>query len=207
MLPLGISRSLPKAREQESRKINEPERRMIQVVNIVGSGATGVELDLERLADDIDEPVARYDPDKYPGMYLRLGDGEPLITVYRTGKYIITGADSDDELSSLRERFLSFFVETGVLEKPEDEWFSVQNYVCTGDLGGAQNLNALAIGLGLERTEYEPEQFPGLIYRPDSRDCVILIFGTGRVVVTGAREFEIAEQAFKQLQMTLSEYL
>lgn len=180
---------------------------MVKVVNIIGSGALDLELDLRRLADDIDEPVARYDPDKYPGMYLRFGEDEPLITVYRTGKYIITGADSEDELNSLRERFLSFFVDTGVMERPEDEWFSVQNYVCTGDLEGAQNLNALAIGLGLERTEYEPEQFTGLIYRPDSGGCVILIFATGRVVITGAKEFEIAERAFKQLQDTLSENL
>ncbi|WP_115891830.1 TATA-box-binding protein [Haloferax sp. Atlit-48N] len=180
---------------------------MVEIVNIVGSGALDVELDLERLADDIGDPVARYNPDNYPGMYLRFGEDEPLVTVYRTVKYILTGADSDDELHSLRERFLAFFANLGVLEEPEDEWFSVQNYVCTGDLEGAQNLNALAIGLGLEKTEYEPEQFPGLIYRPDSRDCVILIFATGRVVVTGARELEIAERAFKQLQNTLSEYL
>lgn len=180
---------------------------MINIVNIVGSGALDVELNLKRLSDDICEPVARYDPNKYPGMYLRFGEDEPLITVYRTGKYIITGADSEDELNLVRDRFLSFFVDIGVLEKPEDEWFSIQNYVCTGDLGGAQDLNALAIGIGLEKTEYEPEQFPGLIYRPDSNDCVILIFATGRVVITGAKEFKIAERSFKQLQDTLSEYL
>ena len=180
---------------------------MINIVNIVGSGALDIELDLERLSDDISEPVARYNPDKYPGMYLRFGEDEPLITVYRTGKYIITGADSEDKLNSHRDRFLSFFVDIGVLEKSEDEWFSVQNYVCTADLGGAQNLNALAIGIGLENTEYEPEQFPGLIYRPDSNGCVILIFATGQVVITGAKEFEIAERSFKQLQDTLSEYL
>jgi len=184
-----------------------PEKKMVNVVNIVGSGALDVEVDLERLADDISEPVARYDPDKYPGMYLRFGEDEPLITVYRTGKYIITGADSEDKLDSLRDRFLSFFMDIGILEKPEDEWFSIQNYVCTGDLGSAQNLNALAIEIGLEKTEYEPEQFPGLIYRPDSDDCVILIFATGRVVITGAKEFKIADQSFKQLQDMLSGHL
>jgi TATA-box binding protein (TBP) (component of TFIID and TFIIIB) len=63
-----ISRSLPEAGDLERKGINDSERRMIQVVNIVGSGALDVELDLEQLADDIDEPVARYDPDKYPGM-------------------------------------------------------------------------------------------------------------------------------------------
>ena len=63
-----ISRSLAEAGDLERKGVNDSERRMIQVVNIVGSGALDVELDLEQLADDIDEPVARYDPDKYPGM-------------------------------------------------------------------------------------------------------------------------------------------
>lgn len=70
---------------------------MVEVVNVIASGALNVELDLERLANNIVGPVARYDPDKYPGMYLRFKEDAPLITVYRTGKYIITGADSEEE--------------------------------------------------------------------------------------------------------------
>jgi len=132
---------------------------MVEIVNVVASGALDVELDLERLADDIGEPVARYDPDKYPGMYLRFEEDAPLITVYRTGKFIITGADSEEESYALRERFLNLFSDMDVIEEPEDEWFTVQNYVCTAELGQDLNLNALAIGLGLEKTEYEPEQF------------------------------------------------
>lgn len=177
---------------------------MIEVVNVVGSGALGVELELERLADDLGEPMARYNPEKYPGMYLRFDKDAPLITLYRTGKYIITGAGSEEESYSLRDRFLALLSDMKVVEQPEDEWFSIQNYVCTGELGEAQNLNALAIGLGLEKTEYEPEQFPGLIYRPDSGDCVVLIFATGKVVLTGAKEFEIAESEFEELRDTLS---
>ncbi|ODR80095.1 TATA-box-binding protein C [Haladaptatus sp. W1] len=177
---------------------------MVEIVNVVSSGALNVEINLERLADDIGEPVARYDPNKYPGMYLRLNENEPLITLYRTGKYIITGADSADESYSLRKHFLSLLSDMGVIENAKDEWFSIQNYVCIGELKDSQNLNALAIGLGLEKTEYEPEQFPGLIYRPDTHDCVVLIFATGRVVLTGASDFETAKQTFKELQDTLS---
>jgi transcription initiation factor TFIID TATA-box-binding protein len=180
---------------------------MVEIVNVVASGALDVELDLERLADDIGEPVARYDPDKYPGMYLRFEEDAPLITVYRTGKFIITGADSEDESYSLRERFLNLFSDMDVIEESEDEWFAIQNYVCTAELGETQNLNALAIGLGLEKTEYEPEQFPGLIYRPDSADCVVLIFATGKVVITGAKELEMAEKTFGELRETLSEII
>lgn len=178
---------------------------MVTIVNVVASGSLPIELDLDRLATDIGEPIAEYDPEKYPGVYLRFEDDAPLITVYRTGKYIITGADSTEESKSLRGEFLTRLAKMGVIEEPDDEWFSIQNYVCTGEFGKPQNLNALAIGLGLENTEYEPEQFPGLIYRPDSRDCVILIFATGKVVLTGASDLHTAEAAFDELHQRLSE--
>ena len=168
----------------------------IKIVNVVGSGNLDVEIDLERLSGDINESIASYDPDKYPAMYVRFTEDAPLITVYRTGKYIITGGDSEEELHIFREQLLSLFSDLGVLEEAKDEWFEVQNYVCTSELGNVQNLNALTIGLGLEKTEYEPEQFPGLIYRPNSGDAVILVFGTGKVVITGARTLEEAQAVF-----------
>ena len=180
---------------------------MVEIVNVVASGVLDVELDLKHLADDIGDPVARYDPDEYPGMYIRFDKDAPLITVYRTGKYIITGANAEAESYSLRERFLNYLSDLGALEQPEDKDFSIQNYVCTGELEEKQNLTALAIGLGLEKTEYEPEQFPGLIYRPNSHDCVILIFATGQVVITGARDFTTAEQAFTEVRDTLSDVI
>lgn len=179
---------------------------MVEIVNIVSSGALGVELNLEKLATDIGGPAARYDPGKYPGLYLRFEDNAPLITVYRTGKYIITGADSEEESCSLRERFFALLSNMGVIEQSADKWFSIQNYVCTGELGETQNLNALTIDLGLEKSEYEPEQFPGLIYRPDTRDCVVLIFATGKAVITGAKELETAKRAFEELRDTVAEF-
>jgi transcription initiation factor TFIID TATA-box-binding protein len=75
---------------------------MVGVVNVVASGSLGIELNLERVAEDLGSN-AEYDPDKYPGMYLRFAEDGPLITVYRTGKFIITGADSKEESYSLRE--------------------------------------------------------------------------------------------------------
>lgn len=171
---------------------------MVEIVNVVGSGSLDIELDLEQAAKDLGSN-AEYDPDKYPGMYLRFGEGEPLITVYRTGKYIVTGADSKDEAYSIRERLLRLLVENRILDTPEDDWFRIQNLVCTADLEDSLNLNALAIGLGLEKTEYEPEQFPGLIYRPESAAAVVLLFASGKVVVTGSESIEQAQKVFQDL--------
>lgn len=176
--------------------MSDSRRASVQIVNVVGSGSLDVELDLERLAFDIGEPLAQYDPDKYPGMYLRFSEDKPLITVYRTGKYIVTGADSLEGAHEFRDRFLDLLSEMGVIDEAKDEEFRIQNCVCTGDLEESLNLNALAIGLGLEKTEYEPEQFPGLIFRPDTGDAVLLVFANGKIVLTGANTIEAAQSAF-----------
>ena len=172
---------------------------MPEIVNVVGSGSLDAEFDLKRVAADIGS-IAEYDPDKYPGMYLRFGEDDPLITVYRTGKYIVTGADSETEAHKIRESFLRLLAENGIIPTPDDEWFRIQNLVCTAELDESLNLNALAIGLGLENTEYEPEQFPGLIYRPPGADSVVLLFASGRVVITGSPNLDAAEQTFAALQ-------
>jgi len=172
---------------------------MIEIVNVVASGSLDVEFDLELVATDINS-IAEYDPGKYPGMYLRFGEDAPLITLYRTGKYIVTGADSEKEAQAIRKRFLNLLADNGMIPTPDDEWFRIQNLVCTAELGESLNLNALAIGLGLENTEYEPEQFPGLIYRPSGADCVVLLFASGRVVITGSPDLDAAEQTFSTLR-------
>ena len=172
---------------------------MVEIVNVVGSGSLDAEFDLESVAGDIGS-IAEYDPDKYPGMYLRLEEEAPLITVYRTGKYIVTGATSEDAAHAMRDRFLNLLVDNGMIAEPDDERFQVQNLVCTAELGKSLNLNALAIGLGLENTEYEPEQFPGLIYRPSEADSIVLLFASGRVVITGSPDLDAAERAFATLQ-------
>jgi len=179
---------------------------MVKIINVVGSGSLDVEFDLESVADDIGS-IAEYDPAKYPGMYIRFDDDASLITIYRTGKYIVTGADSEEDAHAIRERLLKFFADNGVIPTSDDEWFRIQNLVCTAELGESLNLNALAIGLGLESTEYEPEQFPGLIYRPPGADSVVLLFASGRVVITGSSDLDAAEQMFSSLRDEVTDLL
>ena len=179
---------------------------MVQVVNVVASGALDVELDLESVALELDD-VVDYDPEKYPGAYFRFGDNAPLITLYRTGKYIITGSASEAEAGRFRDEFLSVLQRHRIVSAAGDAWFTVQNYVCMADIERPLNLSALAVGLGLEVTEYEPEQFSGLVYRPHDYTCVLLIFASGKVVITGAADVEIAEEAFNHFQTKVGELL
>jgi len=172
--------------------------RMVKLVNAVASGFLNREFDLSVVARDLGS-IADFDPDKYPGMYIRFSEDSPLVTVYRTGKYIITGADSLNELNVFNEKLIDFLYENGVIERSDMEWFEVQNLVCTTNFDQDLNLSALAIGLGLEQTEYEPEQFPGLVYRNPNFDSVILIFSTGKAVITGSSDLDEVEAASNHL--------
>jgi transcription initiation factor TFIID TATA-box-binding protein len=145
-------------------------------VNIVVSGELDVEVDLQTLSTDI--PQAQYDPDNYHGLYFRFDEDLPLITLYRSGKYIITGAKSETQLKKARTHVFTELHRVGLLNTQEVTGFRVQNIVCQADMGGPVNLNAVMIALGMEDTEYEPEQFSGPIYRPSSFNCVLLIFSS-----------------------------
>ena len=176
----------------------------VDVVNIAAVGDLGVEVDIEQLASDSELPVANYDPE-YNAAFLRFEEDGELVILYTSGKYILRGGDDFDKMHQVNDRFLSYLTEMGLdFSNPSLE---VKNVVSVGNLEKDIELNALMIALGLEDTEYEPEQFPGLIYRPDSTRCVLLIFASGKVVVTGGRTAKEDEEAFLHLQSKVDEFL
>ncbi|MDL0131466.1 TATA-box-binding protein [Halobacterium salinarum] len=177
----------------------------VEIANIVGSGDLGVELDVEALEADLSTPYSEYDPSNYHGLYVRLEEGGPLITIYRSGKYIISGCSSEESLHETNEEFLGMLANLGVIGRDAQTRFTVENVVCTAMLDNLVSLNALAIGLGLEVTEYEPEQFPGLVYRPEEIGAVLLVFANGKMVITGAKDIETAESAYNHLQTRIQE--
>jgi transcription initiation factor TFIID TATA-box-binding protein len=65
------------------------------------------------------------------------------------------------------------------------------------------NLNAVALGLGLENIEYEPEQFPGLVYRIKVPKVVVLIFSSGKLVITSGKSPEECEEGARIVRMQL----
>jgi transcription initiation factor TFIID TATA-box-binding protein len=103
-------------------------------------------------------------------------------------------------LYETNEEFQRVLADLAVIEENAQVEFTIQNVVCTAMLDEPISLNALAIGLGLEVTEYEPEQFPGLVYRPEEIGAVLLVFANGKMVITGAKNVDTAESAYEHLQ-------
>lgn len=163
----------------------------IEIENVVASTSIGQELDLEEVTLDIG---ADYDPEKFPGLVYRTEEPKTAALIFRSGKIVCTGAKSTKDVDKGLRIVFDKLKDVGidVKENPEIE---VQNIVASADLGGDLNLNAIAVGLGLEKVEYEPEQFPGLVYRLDDPPVVVLLFGSGKLVVTGGKKPDDAEKA------------
>ena len=175
----------------------------IELVNAVGGGDVHSELDLDVLLDLLDVPVKRYDPEYHPSLYLKLEEGGATILVFRTGKYNIAGAESIQDLVKTNKQFLSQLSELGIDTSSSADSFEVRNLVFNSEFDAEFDLSALVIGLGLECAEYEPEQFPGVQYKPPIGKGVFLIFRTGKVILTGATKKDVAEEMFDNLQENL----
>jgi transcription initiation factor TFIID TATA-box-binding protein len=174
----------------------------IQIENVVASTDIGQELDLETLAEDL--AASEYNPDNFPGLVYRMQEPKAVALIFRSGKIVCTGANSIENVRTALGKVFRSFRELGI-RVSEDPEIIVQNIVSSGDLGHTLNLNAIAIGFGLEHIEYEPEQFPGLVYRLDEPSVVALLFGSGKLVITGGKQLDDATQALSVIEDRLDE--
>jgi transcription initiation factor TFIID TATA-box-binding protein len=168
----------------------------IKIENVVASTSLGEELDLQAIVLALEG--AEYEPEQFPGLIYRLKEPKTATLLFRSGKVVCTGAKSLEHVKVAINKVAKQIEKAGIKIKLEPK-IEVQNIVASSDLGQEINLNAIAISLGLERVEYEPEQFPGLVYRLDELKVVVLLFGSGKLVCTGARKPQDVEAAVNKI--------
>jgi transcription initiation factor TFIID TATA-box-binding protein len=168
----------------------------IKIENVVASTSLGEELDLQSIALALDG--AEYEPEQFPGLIYRLKEPKTATLLFRSGKVVCTGAKSLDDVKIAVTKVAKQIEKAGIKVNTQPK-VEVQNIVASSDLEQEINLNAIAISLGLERVEYEPEQFPGLVYRIDVPKVVLLLFGSGKLVCTGAKKPQDVDEAVKKI--------
>lgn len=173
---------------------------MVEIVNIVAAGDLERELALDQVVQDLEVRDKEYTPEVKPGLHLRFEDDGPLVTLYRSGSYVIMGAKTHEAVSEAFSQLQDSLLQIEIDINSEVFAPTVRYMVCKGNLEREVNLSTLAVGLNLENIEYEPEQSPFLYYWPEECECVLSIPANGQVVVTGARTKEEAENAFHLLQ-------
>ena len=160
-------------------------------------------LNLDTKIDLIDitreNPDASYDPERFPGVVLKIQNPKATFLIFSTGKMVITGLNDPNKVSS------ALWALSEKLERNKINFSKVtqkvENLVVSGDFKHKINLNLATILL--DNIMYEPEVFPGLIYYLSDPKSVILIFSTGKFVCTGSNDFEALSNAIYSTYHTL----
>ena len=173
---------------------------LTEIQNVVASATLGQDLDLSSIVRAF--PGVEYRPESFPGLVFRLKKPKTATLVFRSGKMVCTGAKSERQARKAVMKVVDELKRNGIVISGKPD-IQIQNIVASVVLGGFIDLEKTTYSL--ERTMYEPEQFPGLIYRMDEPKVVILIFSSGKLVCTGAKKEEEVHRAVTKLQETLEE--
>jgi transcription initiation factor TFIID TATA-box-binding protein len=161
-----------------------------EIVNVVGVITYQQELDLSALAETLKQRPEinslTYDPTEANWLQTRFAPDDTYVSFYRGGKCSIAGATSSEHLDEVVNRVNTLM--RGLLDFDYEPTAEIKNIVATAEIDSILPLEAIAVGLGLELTEYEPEQFPALIYR--GGDSVLLVFSSGKIVCTGLTDLD-----------------
>jgi transcription initiation factor TFIID TATA-box-binding protein len=173
---------------------------IINIQNVVASATLNQKIDLNAVVRSY--PGVEYRPEQFPGLVFRLKKPKTATLIFSSGKMVCTGAKSEVLARRAVMTVVKELKKSGIIiiGKPE---LKIQNIVASASLGGKIDLEQAVSKL--VKTMYEPEQFPGLIYRMDVPKVVILIFASGNLVCTGAKKEQDVYDAVQKLHVSLEE--
>ena len=171
-----------------------------KIQNIVATTSLGKEVPLIKLAKTI--PNTEYNPEQFPGLVLRVKTPKSAVLVFSSGNLVCTGTKSIAQVKEVIEQVIKTLkkININITEKPK---ITVQNIVASGSINMMLNLNYLS--LELENTEYEPEQFPGLVYKLEDPPATFLLFSNGKLVCTGTKNNQQLADSMDQLVKVLKQ--
>jgi len=151
------------------------------------------DIPLEKMAATLSN--TEYNPEQFPGLVIRIKEPKTSALIFSSGNIVCTGAKSLEEVRGSINKIKETLKKLNITITIEPE-IHIQNMVASGNIQMDLNLNTLA--MKLDNTEYEPEQFPGLIYKLGGKSgaekATFLIFSNGKIVCTGTKsEAEVYE--------------
>ena len=156
---------------------------IVSVENVVASADVFQKMNLNDITSKF--PDVEYHPDQFPGLVFRLKKPKTATLIFTSGKMVCTGSKSE-EMARKAVKLVVEKLRKGRIKVKKDATVTIQNIVASINLGGKIHLEQAA--RTLPRSMYEPEQFPGLIHRMVDPKTVILLFSSGKLVCTGAKQ-------------------
>ena len=173
-----------------------------KIQNIVATTSLEKPIPLTKLART--NPNTEYNPETFPGLVLRVKEPKSAVLVFSSGNLVCTGTKSVSQVKRVIQEVIKQLrkINVNVTIKPK---ITVQNIVASGSINLKLNLNFLA--LEMENTEYEPEQFPGLVYKLIEQKANCLLFRNGKIVCTGKKNKKQLEYSMTQLMKNVKAVL
>jgi len=171
----------------------------VQVENIVVSFSVTSSLDLSKIAAVL--PDARYNPDEIPAVLLQFTKPRSMAALSSTGTVVVTGPKNMDEVFDVIKMVTDRLNLIGI-QSQELSGVTVQNVTVSADLHQKVKLRSLAKSLQI--ADYAPRIFPGLVYKGDDPNTVILLFGSGKIVCNGISLDDVTVALEKMLEKLLS---
>lgn len=172
-----------------------------QLQNIVCTVNLGCKLDLKKIA--LHARNAEYNPKRFAAVIMRIRDPRTTALIFSSGKMVCTGAKSEEQAKLAARKYARIVQKLGFPAKFLD--FKIQNMVGSCDVKFPIRLEGLVLSHG-QFSSYEPELFPGLIYRMVKPRIVLLIFVSGKVVLTGAKVRQEIYEAFENIYPILKSF-
>jgi len=175
---------------------------VVRIENVVACATLKHGIDLSAVVKAF--PVVGYRPERFPGLVFKLKRPRTTILIFGTGKMVCTGARSERDAVRALRKVVKTLNESGMIIRGKLE-IVIRNVVATASLGRKVDLLLLYESeAGMRgRITYEPEQFPGLVYRMNDPKVVILLFASGKLVCAGARKEGDVHQAVDNLRQKL----
>ena len=172
---------------------------IIRIENVVAAVTLNQKVDLNAVVKSF--PGVEYRPEQFPGLVFRLKKPKTATLIFNSGKMVCTGAKSEKEARRAVMKVIKELKQGGIIiiGKPE---LKTVNIVASVSLGGMIDLEKAVRPL---KAMYEPEQFPGAIYRMDEPRVVMLLFASGKLVCTGAKREQDVYDAVHKLHRMLEE--
>lgn len=170
----------------------------IKVQNIVAFTILGKPISLELLLKKVEN--TEWQPEQFPGLVYKITDPRASALIFSQGKIVCTGTKSLEDLDRAMKKIVSRIRQAGI-PMPRKYNTKVENIVSSTKIKSELNLDEIASTL--ENSEYEPEQFPGLVYRISEPRVAFLMFTSGRIIIAGAQNFESIKRALQRFKENL----
>lgn len=172
----------------------------VKVENVVAFAVLGKRITLTKLVEKMEN--TEYEPEQFPGLVYRIKDPRAAALIFSSGKIVCTGSKSIQMAKEAMKKIVDDIRKTKT-PMPRKFKVTIENIVASTKIEVKPKLMLEDIAISLEEVEYEPEQFPGLVYRMKSPRTAFLLFGSGKIICTGGRNLEDINIALNKLKKRL----